>query len=978
MSSSPPSPPPSHGAASRPDGPFFPYAAGGPDSLRFQRVSGALAARYSFEREIGRGGAAYVFLAEDRITRDHVAVKVLRSDIAAALGQARFQREIDIARGLEHPNILPVLDSGAGEGQFYYTMPFVVGETLRDRLRRERQLELHDALAITRAVASALDHAHSRGVIHRDIKPANILLDQSRAVISDFGIARAMSLGTRSAGQITESGVTLGTPEYMSPEQGTATRELDARSDIYALGCVVYEMLIGEPPFTGPTAQAVIARHCHEPPRSLRVVRPAIPPAVEDAVIKALAKVPADRYSTAGEFSSALEQGLVTPQRHLTYASKLAMALPLAAALVAAAIWIVTRPAAPALDPNRIVVFPLHDAAAPEGSESAGEEVATFIGYALDETRPLKWLDGWEFLRGAQRSSRSGPRLAPNDAAALSRQAGAEFYIDGSIIRRSDSVIVLLSLHNVAGDSNAVVRRAQRAGPAATATIHHLGLRAVGELLPALVAPGGTIDLSALSQRSPLAVANFLQGEREYRRMQFQAALAHYEASLREDSAFALAALRGAQAANWESEFGTGVRLARVAVDRVQSLPPAQAALARGLNAYLSGSADSAISYLQRSLAIDSGLHAAWALLGEVASRMLPSEVTSDSLARGALARARSGDADFAPTLLLLEEMAIRDGDIPTALRLRDELRRAGADTTHSVSRELMLRCVRDGVTAIDWRREVTRDEQSVATAAKTLAGGAAQPGCAVAAFRALLDAGATPNARWAGLLGSQSLLVATNRLQDARDVFASKSAEGLPVHHIYLLLSAAGAPFDSQARLFADSVARQYAQPSSMVLWELGHFEARQGHASRVQEIAAILKRRADSTASRRDSLLARAIAARAHLLTADTTGTIARLRGLAPTAPRGEITWQPWESLGPERLLLAELLFARNEWDAARKVADLLDAPEPITYPLYLRQSLALRARAAEAARDSRAAATYRKRLQALDTAHDEGSTR
>jgi hypothetical protein len=959
-------PPSSPATAPAQDGQLFPYADTIADHPRPARVAKELDKRFWFRREIGRGGAAYVFLADDRRTGEQVAVKVLRSDVAAVLGEFRFHREIDIARSLEHSNILPMLESGAADGQLYFTMPYVAGATLRERLRTQRQLPLSETIAIARAISDALDHAHARGFVHRDIKPANILLDGSRTVVADFGIARATTAPAGS--ERTDSGITIGTPEYMSPEQATAVRELDARSDIYALGCVVYEMLAGEPPFTGPSAQAVIARHCHEPPRSLRVIRPAVPLDVQIAVERALAKVPADRYATAGEFVAALEAGAVStrqaPRAAVRSRRARIAATILAVAALAAGGWYYTRPAGPTPDRNRIVVFPLYDGAAPNAAASSGEEVATFIGYALDGTRPLKWLDGWELLGDA--SSRIG-RLEPKQARQLALAAGAGYYIEGSIVRQRDSSLVLLSLFSVTGDS--LVRRVPVAGPTATASVHQLGLTAVAQLLPDLVSPGGKIDLSALSQRRPLAVANFLQGEREYRRMQFNAALTHYESALGEDSAFALAALRGAQAANWLSEFGIAVTLAEAAERQLHALPPAQASVARGLRAYLTGAADSAIVYLQNALESDSTLHTAWALLGEVASRMLPSIVSADSLALQALNRARREDADFAPTLLLLEERALRAGDLTEALALREALRKAGADTTHAKSRDLMFRCVRDGPRSINWSDAVLDDKAAVLATAKILAGRAAQAHCAATAFKALLAAEDTPpNERWAALVGLQALLAATNRPQQAESVFSASRIEGLPVQQLHLLLAMAGAGFVPQATVEADSSANVYAMRTTVRLWLLGSWEASRNNLVRTREIAQRLKEKSDSSSARRDLLLSRAIAARLRLLEADSVGALRLLRALSPTGQRGDIEWQPWESLGPERLLLAEVLFARGDYIGARRVAELLDATEPVTYPLYLRASLQLRIRAAEATNDTRAAAEYSRRLAQL----------
>ncbi|HEV7595822.1 MAG TPA: protein kinase [Gemmatimonadaceae bacterium] len=269
------------------------------------RLRKAIASRYEIERELGHGAMATVYLAKDLKHNREVAVKVLLTDVGFALGPERFRREIDLASHLSHPHILPIYDSGEADGELYYVMPYVAGESLRARLNRERQLPLDEALRITCEVASALDHSHRHGIIHRDIKPENILLEDGQAMVADFGIARAVdSMGE---GRLTSTGVSLGTPTYMSPEQGMADPSLDGRSDIYSLGCVLYEMLAGQPPFTGRTTQALIARHSLDQVPSLSVVRQSIPEDVEDAVLRALEKVPADRFGTAAEFAAALK-----------------------------------------------------------------------------------------------------------------------------------------------------------------------------------------------------------------------------------------------------------------------------------------------------------------------------------------------------------------------------------------------------------------------------------------------------------------------------------------------------------------------------------------------------------------------------------------------------------------------------------------------------------------------------------------------
>ncbi|MDH3290198.1 MAG: protein kinase [Gemmatimonadota bacterium] len=272
-----------------------------------ERLQAALAGRYRIERELGRGGMGLVFLAEDLKHDRKVALKVLRPELTQSLGVDRFLREIRISAKLSHPNILTLIDSGSAGDFMYYVLPFVEGDSLRDRIDRERHLSIEDAISIIREVADALAYAHSMGVVHRDIKPENILFEAGHAVVADFGIAHAVS--EAGGEKLTQSGLAIGTPAYMSPEQALAEGPVDARTDIYSLACVLYEMLAGAPPFSGPSAQAIIARKTLEPVPGLRVVRDTVPPELEAAIMRALAKVPADRYATARDFAAALLGG---------------------------------------------------------------------------------------------------------------------------------------------------------------------------------------------------------------------------------------------------------------------------------------------------------------------------------------------------------------------------------------------------------------------------------------------------------------------------------------------------------------------------------------------------------------------------------------------------------------------------------------------------------------------------------------------
>ena len=266
---------------------------------RLENYREALAPRYQIQRELGRGGMARVFLAEDLRRKTDVAVKVLNPEVARILGPQRFRREIEILGRLSHPNIVPILDSDHAGSLLYLVMPFIAGSSLKARLEREGELPLDDVVAITRDAAAAIDFAHAQDVLHRDIKPANILLSGEAALICDFGLARAINQAAREP--VSSSGLVLGTPAYMSPEQAAGQSNLDRRSDIYALGCVVYEMLTGEQPFTGATSQAIIARQISEPPRSIRTVRREVPRPMEEGILSALAKDPADRPESGAE-----------------------------------------------------------------------------------------------------------------------------------------------------------------------------------------------------------------------------------------------------------------------------------------------------------------------------------------------------------------------------------------------------------------------------------------------------------------------------------------------------------------------------------------------------------------------------------------------------------------------------------------------------------------------------------------------------
>jgi serine/threonine-protein kinase len=373
---------------------------------------------------------ATVFLAEDLRHRRQVAVKVLRAELAGMLGPERFLREIETVARLRHPHILPLYDSGEADGFLYYVMPLVEGESLRDRLRREKQLPLDDALRIAREVADALSYAHAHGVVHRDIKPENLLLESGHAVVADFGIARAVSAAADD--RLTETGLALGTPTYMSPEQAAGSGELDGRSDLYSLGCVLYEMLAGEPPFTGPTAANVIQQHVTAVPRSITQLRPAVPAGVAEAINRALAKTPADRFNPVGQFADALGKGgetgptptVATP----TGSTRRAFAGLAATALVVAAVWAFARRSPgpeqrPVSGTPRIVVLPFTNLGRPEDeyfADGVTEEVTTRIGATPG-------------LGVIARTSAATYRKSDKSVRQIGAELGVDYVLEGSV-----------------------------------------------------------------------------------------------------------------------------------------------------------------------------------------------------------------------------------------------------------------------------------------------------------------------------------------------------------------------------------------------------------------------------------------------------------------------------------------------------------------------------------------------------------------
>jgi Serine/threonine protein kinase len=542
-------------------------------------VTGTRFGAYEVKGVLGRGGMATVYLAQDHKHHRTVAVKVFDAEIGAAIGREWFLREIDIAARLHHPHILPLHDSGEVDGRLYYVMPHVEGESLRQRLLREREVPLASARRIVQEVAGALDHAHRQHVVHRDIKPENILLQDGQAIVADFGIARAIDAGVVDAGA-TETIPALGTPAYMSPEQATRTAGNDGRTDIYALGCVLYEMLAGAPPFTGATVQAILDQHATATVPSLRLVRPDIPLALEQAVTRALQKAPADRFATAGELVEAIDlvAGAAAPERSGARLRRwVFVGVAVAAALTAALGSLIGRPSsAGPLNSNLVAILPFRVAGSnPELAwlrEGLADLLATKLTGegGLRAAEPRAVLSAWRRVAGSEAQD-----IAPAAALEIAHRLGAGRVIDGSVVGTPSHLALTASMRAGAEDQGAATASVEGPLDSLPALLDQLATRLLG-----IGAGTEAARLSSLTSRSLPAVRAYLAGRAAFRKGQFRDAFNHFYDATLFDSTFALAALELLHASKWVATEGEEAQRARrLALAGRERLAPGDRAL---------------------------------------------------------------------------------------------------------------------------------------------------------------------------------------------------------------------------------------------------------------------------------------------------------------------------------------------------------------------------------------------------------------
>jgi serine/threonine-protein kinase len=639
-----------------------------------ERLAAALSGRYVVEREIGAGGMATVYLARDLRHKRPVAVKVVRPELGGRVGVERFLREIELAARLQHPHILPVFDSGAVEDDRglpipYLVMPYVEGETLRQLLQREGRLPVDAATTIAIEVADALAYAHAKGVVHRDMKPENILLSGSHAVVADFGVAKALEQGTlpgASDARLTSAGLALGTPQYMSPEQATGDATVDARADQYSLACVIYEMLAGEPPFAGPTAQTVIAKSLTSPRPHIARVRAGVPLQLDEIVVRALAVEPRDRYPDMGALRTALTSARGLPARTVSRRGILG-ALGVVVGVLAAA-WFATRPPGTrvAAAAETMAVLPFHTSG--PGIEFLGEGMVDLLATNLQGVGGIQAVDPRQVLKRWGRGARKEAR-GVRDALDLGRDLDAGSVVTGSAVSAGGRVRLAADLYAVGSGER--LGRAQVDGPADSI------LPLVDRLSVALLRdvwrsrePLPSLDLGSLTTDSIAALRAYLQGERYYRRFTLDSALAQYTRAVEVDSTFALAHLRRALVFGWTGGYGStaSIQAAEAGFRYAERLPERSRRLLEGYRGFQEGSTraiDSMRAYVADYPADPEG----WYIYAEALHHLVELEPTSPDSVMAAFDRVIALDSTSTPAIVHPVEIALITRDSARHMR---------------------------------------------------------------------------------------------------------------------------------------------------------------------------------------------------------------------------------------------------------------------------------------------------------------------
>ena len=890
-----------------------------------------LGGRYALDREIGRGGMASVYLAQDLRQPRQVAVKVLRREVAVALGPERFVREIEIASRLTHPHILPVHDSGETDGLLYYVMPFVQGESLRDRLRREPRLPVEDALTITREIADALAYAHRLGVVHRDIKPANVLLQEGHAVVADFGVARAISVA--SDDRVTSVGLIVGTPVYMSPEQA-AGEDIDGRTDIYALGCVAYEMLTGAPPFMGATPQEVVARHVSAPLRPLLSLRAELPAVVAEAIEKALAKRPGQRYADAAAFADALRApgGWTPPPPVVPPPARNRRAVALMVALLAigaAGLFLARRhPGSPRVagGPVEIVVLPFEGDTLPAGADSprAHELFAELID----------WMPG---LHAAEPRGivPAGHAWGDEPLAALlarTRRAGGRYLVAGSVTPGQRWPRITMDLFDADSGERLSHTADSAEGGALDGPVGRLAAGLVGTVARRERLELGSAGAVLAATNVLPAVGHMLQARARFWANDRDAAAAELQAAVQADSSCGLAYQRLSVVHAWRHDYAAALAAVEAGLRHRSELAPRWVQLLEAQRYFVLGYGDSAIAAYQSAVLDDRDDVDAWFGLGESLFHYAGFSDASPEDALPAFERMVALDSAFAPIYDHLVDLAVYRGD-----------RRAASAYLSSIASDYPIRAAKvaevkfrfgdPGDRAAAFEALRTADRRDITEAIIVWTHGRFDVRLADTAATFLLSRDRVPDDR---LRGAQSRLVTQAALGRWPRGLALWDSVAGPTQFDAWLVSADLAGYDVGARTApmydrARADMRAGRTPDfTLPPWS----ELRQGFEALVYratikgdsaEIRELLRRIEGVPPAAPSEPAAEALGwslrARLALLAADTARAIAGLQRAVARIPEIHTANHPLTAVAPQRRLLAQLLRARGDSAGAER---------------------------------------------------------
>jgi len=897
-----------------------------------ERLRTVLAEHYAVDRELGRGGMATVYLARDLKHGRLVAIKVLRPTLASSLGPGRFLREIRIASGLVHPNILPVHDSGEAGGLLFYVMPYVSGENLRDLIRRVGQLPVEVAVRIAQEVAQGLTHAHGEDVVHRDIKPENILLESGHAVIADFGLARAIHVSALD--DLSSAGLAIGTPYYMSPEQSTAGDQIDGRSDLYSLGCVLYEMLAGEPPFTGPSAQAIAAKHLHLPPPPLRAVRPSISIPLVEAINKALEKVPADRFQTAREFGQALAEPMHSAaERRAGRRARVGLwagGLIGAALILFLAIAGLQRDQVGSTSQVGLVLIPFENRSPRADSLSPGRPAPhTVLADALAWLPGVRPLDGATLLGSAQ-----DWHLVPlAELLRGARRIGGRYLLTGAIYPASPDSGSRVTVDLYAVDGGDRVMRAEEVAQRGQleASLGRLALESVRALAPREGSALGSRAALFSATSSAEAVGHLVQGQLRFWSGDTDGAASAFRRAVEADSACGLAYHRLSVAGLWNHDFAAALAAADAGLNRATELAPRWVDLLRAQRHYALRQADSAIAAFQRMVLVYPDDIDGWLGLGDVLFHFAGLAPNLAMDAQRALGEVISLDSSFAPIYDHLASLALLKGDARAA---RLYVERIPPDFTRLAREAALTLWFGDqaGRGAV-LERLRKADRQTLSELVHLLTHGLSHLALADTVASFLMEPDRTPGDRRRGADYRLAALSALGRPEEGLKVWRPANDGGLDgwVLQAYF----AGYPVNSVAEPMLSAARATVFRPARLDLTGLPTTELIQAvqalvHRATLEgdssEVLPLLSRVSTARGARDNAdplvpMLTASLQARLALLAGDTASAIDLLDRSVGRSLWPYTDFFPLSGMAPQRLLLGRLLAAQGKAQDAKR---------------------------------------------------------